>query len=134
MVAIEQSVPRSWKQAVLRGLACHCPACGKGRVFKGFMKVSERCEACGEELHHHRADDAPPYFTIFIVGHIVIPLVLITEKLWQPPLAVHFGLWVPLTLGLTLVLMQPIKAAIVALQWAFKMHGFEYAAGLKRIP
>jgi uncharacterized protein (DUF983 family) len=98
------------------------------------MKVAERCEACGEELHHHRADDAPPYFTIFIVGHIVVPLVLLTERLWQPPLAVHMILWLPLTAVLTLALMQPVKAAIVALQWAFKMHGFEYSAGIKRIP
>ena len=53
-----------------------CPACGKGAMFNAYLKVNDRCPACGEELHHHRADDAPPYFTMLIVGHIVVALVL----------------------------------------------------------
>src|SRR5262245_2766997 len=92
------------------------------------MKVADCCPACGEELHHHRADDAPPYFTIFIVAHIVVPLVLIVERLWHPSLFLHIAIWIPVTLGLALVLMPAVKGAIVALQWALKMHGFEYSA------
>ncbi len=120
--------PRNWKLALWRGFLRRCPNCGKGAIFQRFMKVADRCACCGEELHHHRADDAPPYFTIFIVGHIVIPLVLVVEKLWQPPLQVHFALWTIVTLALTLALMPSVKGAIVALQWALRMHGFDYAA------
>jgi uncharacterized protein (DUF983 family) len=119
---------RSWQQAMWRGLTCSCPACGKGRMFRKFLKVADSCELCGEELHHHRADDAPPYFTMFIVGHIVIPLVLVAEKLWAPPLAVHFMVWTAVTLALTFALMPAVKGAIVGLQWALRMHGFDYAA------
>jgi uncharacterized protein (DUF983 family) len=111
-----------------RGLACTCPACGRGRMFGSFLKVAESCNVCAEELHHHRADDAPPYFTMFIVGHIVIPLVLVVERLWAPPLVVHFGLWTVVTLGLTFALMAAVKGAIVGLQWALRMHGFDAAA------
>ena len=68
-------------------------------MFAKFLKVADTCPHCGEELHHHRADDAPPYFTIFIVGHIVIPLVLVTEKLWHPNLFVHASLWLIVTLA-----------------------------------
>jgi uncharacterized protein (DUF983 family) len=120
--------PRSRRRALWRGFAGRCPACGRGSLFARFLKIADRCPSCGEELHHHRADDAPPYFTMFIAGHIVIPAVLLAEKWWAPPLAVHFALWLPLTLALTFVLMPRVKGAIVGLQWALKMHGFEQAA------
>jgi uncharacterized protein (DUF983 family) len=116
------------RQAFWRGVFSCCPACGGQTLYSSFLKVVDRCAACGEELHHHRADDAPPYFTIFIVAHIVIPLVLIVEMLWRPSLAGHMAMWIPLTLALTFLLMPAVKGAVVALQWALKMHGFEYAA------
>jgi uncharacterized protein (DUF983 family) len=119
---------RSWQQAMWRGARLTCPSCGKGRMFSGFLKVADACPACGEELHHQRADDAPPYFTMFIVGHIVVPLVLLVEKLWAPPLAIHFVVWTLVTLALTFALMPAVKGAIVGLQWALRMHGFDYAA------
>ncbi len=119
---------RSWQRAMWRGALGRCPHCGQGRLFASFLKVKDTCSSCGEELHHHRADDAPPYFTMFIVGHIVVPLVLLVEKLWAPPLPVHFVLWTLVTLGLTFALMPAVKGAIVGLQWALRMHGFDYAA------
>jgi uncharacterized protein (DUF983 family) len=126
-VAMEMlSSTRSWKQAIWRGACRKCPACGAGPVFRRFMKVAETCANCGEELHHQRADDAPPYFTIFIVGHLVVPLVFVVERAWQPPYVVHAALWLPLTLGLTLALMPIVKGAVVGLQWALRMHGFGF--------
>ena len=119
---------RSWKQAMWRGLHSACPQCGRGHLFRKFLKVADTCDVCGEELHHHRADDAPPYFTMFIVGHLVIPMVLVSERLWAPPLAVHFVVWTLVTLGLTFALLPAVKGAIVGLQWALRMHGFDYAA------
>jgi len=126
--ALDEAGKRSWQQAMWRGFTCSCPACGKGHMFRKFLKVADSCDVCGEELHHHRADDAPPYFTMFIVGHIVIPLVLVVEKLWAPALPVHFILWTVVTLALTFALMPAVKGAVVGLQWALRMHGFDYAA------
>ena len=117
---------RSWKQAMLRGGRGKCPSCGTGPLFTKFMKVAGTCGYCGEALHHQRADDAPPYFTIFIVGHILIPLVFIVERVWQPSYLVHAALWLPLTLGLTFALMPIVKGAVVGLQWALGMHGFGF--------
>lgn len=116
--------PRSWTSAMGRGLRCRCPSCGKGHVFRAFLKVADTCDACGEELHHQRADDAPPYFTMFIVGHIVVPLVIVVEKAFHPSLAFHMVLWLSVTLALTLLLLPLVKGAIVGLQWALRMHGF----------
>jgi uncharacterized protein (DUF983 family) len=115
---------RSIKRAILRGFGLHCPNCGQGPMFAAFMKVAPACSTCREELHHQRADDAPPYFTMLIVGHIVVPLVLVVEKIWRPDLWIHAAIFMPATLALTLLLMPRVKGAIVGWQWALRMHGF----------
>jgi len=121
---VDPLAPRSTPDAMLRGVRCRCPACGEGSVFRAFLKVADKCPSCGEELHHHRADDAPAYFTITIVGHIVIAGVLILEQAFAPATWVHMALWVPLTLVLSLLLLPVVKGALVGLQWAQRMHGF----------
>ena len=72
----------------------------------------------------HQADDAPPYFTIFIVGHIVVPIALIVERTYQPPLIVHAAIFSVLAVILTLISLPMVKGAVVGLQWALRMHGF----------
>ncbi|HUG62221.1 MAG TPA: DUF983 domain-containing protein, partial [Methylomirabilota bacterium] len=110
--------------SIRRGLLGRCPHCGEGRLFGQFLKTVDRCDACGEDMHHHRADDLPPYITIVIVGHIVVPLVLFVEKTFHPDVWIQMTAWLPVTLALTLVLLQPIKGGVVGLQWANRMHGF----------
>jgi uncharacterized protein (DUF983 family) len=116
--------PRDVWGAMLRGLRGRCPNCGQGSLFRAFVKVADHCPACHEAFHHERADDAPAYFVILIVGHVVVPMLVAVEIAFAPPYWVHLSLWIPLTLGLSLVLLQPIKGAIIALQWAWRMHGF----------
>lgn len=115
----------SWALGIRRGLACRCPACGEGRAFTGFLKVADACPSCGQELHHHRADDLPPYVTIFIVAHVVGYGILLTETNLDLPLWLTLGVWTALTLAMTLALMQPVKGAVVGLQYALGMHGFD---------
>ena len=111
--------------SLLRGAALKCPACGRGSMFRRYLKVADHCPQCGEALHHQRADDAPPYFTIVIVGHVVVGLVLAVEMAYRPPLWLHAALWLPLTVILTLLVLPVVKGALVALQWALLMHGFD---------
>jgi len=111
--------------AMKRGMLGRCPHCGEGKLFRGFTKSVDTCEACGEELHHHRADDLPAYLVIVVVGHIVVPLALLIEKEFSPPLAVQWAIYLPMTLLMALWLIQPIKGGVVGLQWAFRMHGFD---------
>lgn len=117
--------PRDFATAMQRGLLGRCPNCGKGKLFRKFLKVADNCPVCGEDLHHHRADDAPAYFVILLVGHIVVPLALFVETGWAPPYWVHWSLWMPLTLALAIGLLPPVKGAIVGWQWAHEMHGFD---------
>jgi len=119
------------KTALWRGLAGRCPNCGKGRMFRAFLKVADKCEVCGEELFHQRADDFPAYLVIVIVGHLVVPLVLHVEMTYQPAYWIHAAMFLPLTLGLVLLLIQPVKGAVIALQWHAGMHGFEESKKLR---
>ena len=125
MHSFQASSPRM--PAIVRGLLGRCPRCGEGRMFRAFLKVSDRCEVCGEELHHHRADDFPAYVVILIVGHALVPAVLYVETHFAPSYWTHLALWLPTTLALAIGLLQPVKGAIVALQWKMGMHGFEHA-------
>ncbi|MEJ8476476.1 DUF983 domain-containing protein [Roseibium algae] len=116
---------RNVMRAVGRGLLNRCPACGKGKLFNGYLTTVHSCQACGEEIHHQRADDAPPYFTVTIVGHIIIPALLAVEVFYRPALWIHMALWLPLTILLSLGFLRPIKGSLVGLQWALYMHGFD---------
>lgn len=123
-IKVDGQSRNGWR-ALLNGWRGRCPACGEGRMFRAFLKVSDCCPACREELHHHRADDAPAYFDIVIVGHVVVPLALAVETAFAPSYWIHAALWLPLTLILSVGLLQPIKGAIVGWQWANRMHGFD---------
>jgi len=110
--------------AMKRGFLGRCPHCGEGKLFRAFVKPVDRCAVCGEEMFHHRADDLPAYLDIAIVGHVVLGGFMGVEmtsnwSMWQ-----HLAVWVPVTLILALGLLQPIKGAVIGLQWAFYMHGF----------
>ncbi|MSP20973.1 MAG: DUF983 domain-containing protein [Alphaproteobacteria bacterium] len=111
-------------QALKRGFGQTCPNCGNGRMFGAFLKVNDRCPSCGEELHHHQADDAPAYFTILITGHVVVAGVLISEQNFSPPIWVQGVIWLPILLAMTMYLLPRIKGALIGFQWAVHMHGF----------
>ena len=104
-----------------RGLLGRCPSCGVGRVFDGFLRVVPECEHCHAPLGLARADDAPPYFTILIVGHIVIPLLVMMQVYDDPPTWLLSAIFLPLTVILSLGLLRPIKGATVGAMLCFNM-------------
>lgn len=124
---LERSGPerRDVGLALRRGFLGRCPRCGNGHVFRAFLKVRDRCEVCRENMHHHRADDAPPYLTVLIVAHVMGLALVIVLGTWDDmPTWVDFTLWPTMVVVLSLVLLPRIKGALVALQWALRMHGF----------
>jgi uncharacterized protein (DUF983 family) len=102
---------------VSAGLACKCPRCGHGRLFKGYLSVAPRCEDCDLDFTFADSADGPAVFIILIVGAVVAACALITEVKYQPPIWLHMILWGPLTLGLVLMLLRPFKAVMIALQY-----------------
>lgn len=127
-MAIEITVERESRpllQAVWNGMRCRCPKCGEGKLFRAYLKVNDHCPVCGEDFHHHRADDLPPYISIVIVGHILIGMMLEMEMTMRVEPYVYLTVMVPLALFLPLLMLPSIKGAVVGLQWANYMHGFD---------
>lgn len=110
--------------AMKRGLFGRCPKCGEGKLFASFLKTVERCDHCGEEMHHHRADDLPAYLVVLILGHVVVGAVMGFTEVTTLSTGQILAIWIPMTIILALAMIRPIKGAIVGLQWALYMHGF----------
>lgn len=125
----DQEPERPLGPALLRGWRRRCPSCGGGPLMESYLGVRPSCAACGEAFHHHRADDLPAWASIVIVGHVIVFLLTTVESGFHPPLWVHYAIWPALTLGLSLWLLPRLKGAVVAMQWAWRMHGFGALAG-----
>lgn len=118
--------PNTWPHppmitAIGRGLLGRCPACGKSHLFNGFLRVASECRDCAAPLGLARADDAPPYFTILITGHIVVPLLFMVDRMGEPQIWVMASIFVPLTLILALGLLRPVKGGTVGLMLTLNM-------------
>jgi uncharacterized protein (DUF983 family) len=111
--------------AMKRGFMCRCPRCGEGKLFRAFLKVGDHCTTCGLDYTPHRADDLPAYLVIIIVGHIVVPMVLWVETNYSPAIWLQMSIYLPFTFLSSLLLLQPVKGAVVGFQWALRMHGFD---------
>lgn len=121
---------RSLWTAIGRGALLRCPHCGKGRLFRSYLRVADHCDACGEQLNLHRADDFPPYIAIFLVGHLLVGLMLHLEMTYSIAPWVYLATMVPAAIALPLLLLPSIKGAVVGLQWANRMHGFSLSHNL----
>jgi uncharacterized protein (DUF983 family) len=99
------------------GFKCVCPRCGEGPVFTGFLTVRSRCESCGLDLTFAQVTEGPAVFIIFIVGFIVIAAAALTEVAFHPHPMLHLALWIPATIVLSLVLLRPFKATMIALNY-----------------
>lgn len=122
--ALDPDARRNVWTAMRRGFARRCPNCGQGKLFRAFLKTADHCDHCGQEFTGHRADDLPAYLVIVIVGHIVVPIALWIETNYSPSVGLQLSIYLPITLVASLLLLQPVKGAVVGLQWAFRMHGF----------
>ncbi|HTZ67398.1 MAG TPA: DUF983 domain-containing protein, partial [Roseiarcus sp.] len=102
-----------------------CPACGRGSLFRSYLKVVSACKICGEDLSHQRADDAPAYITLLIVAHGVGAGILLSEELWPHSSLIWVcAFWLIVTVVSSLVILPRAKGAVVGQQWALCMHGF----------
>jgi uncharacterized protein (DUF983 family) len=111
--------------AMKRGFRGRCPRCGDGKLFRSFLKVDNNCSVCGLDFTPHRADDLPAYLVIVIVGHLLVPVILWIETDYSPPVWLQLSIYLPFTVIASLLLLQPVKGAVVAVQWALRMHGFD---------
>jgi uncharacterized protein (DUF983 family) len=107
-------------ESAMRGIACKCPRCGKGKLYAGFLTLAPRCESCGLDYAFIDAGDGPAIFIIMLAGAIVVACALIVEVKYQPPFWLHAVLWLPLILATTLLPLRAMKSLLIALQFHHK--------------
>ncbi|HYC04105.1 MAG TPA: DUF983 domain-containing protein [Azospirillaceae bacterium] len=110
------------------GLRCRCPRCGRGGLYRGYLDVVDRCAVCGLELARNDSGDGPAVFLIFILGFSVVPLALWLAFSVDWPLWAHAILWSAVILGVTLGMLRPAKAFVLALQYRHRRADFEAPA------
>lgn len=103
---------------IRRGLACRCPVCGKGKLFRSYLKLKPHCEVCGADNTIYPSDDFPPYLTILLLGHLLLPIMWWIDRVYAPPMGLELAFWVPVTAALCLALLPRMKGATVGLCWA----------------
>jgi uncharacterized protein (DUF983 family) len=112
--------PDLWT-AIKRGLAQRCPVCGEGKLYRSYLKLSDRCPHCGTKLSELRADDGPAWATILIVGHLIVPFFIVTVRSNAPDW-VYYAVLFPLIIAMTLLLLPRCKGVFVALLYSFDVQ------------
>ncbi len=102
---------------VKAGLSACCPRCGQGRLFDGLTKLKSRCSNCGLDYSFADSGDGPAIFVILLADLIVVGLAVWTEINYQPPIWLHFVLFGPMAIFVSLWLLRTIKALLIALQY-----------------
>jgi uncharacterized protein (DUF983 family) len=113
----------SFGTALKRGFVRRCPRCGHGALFRGYLTMADHCSNCELAFEPYRSDDVPAYFTILIIGHIVVPGLLAFEKFFHPEAWVQMAIWLPVTFFGTLALLPFVKGAAIGVIWRSKQDG-----------
>jgi uncharacterized protein (DUF983 family) len=114
---MENSNQVPMKLAARRAIMGRCPCCGEGKLFRAYLKQVENCSACGEAFGHIRADDAAPWLTIILVGHIFVPLMLVVVAFSTMPSWESAVLWSLIFVGLSLAILPRAKGLFIAILW-----------------
>jgi uncharacterized protein (DUF983 family) len=102
---------------VATGLKGACPRCGRGRLFSGYLKVADRCDACGLSYDFADAGDGAAWFVMLVAGFLAVGTALVMEIVWQPSYWVHALIALPLAVGVPLILLRPAKAILICQQY-----------------
>lgn len=116
---VTEAPKRSLADGMRRGASMRCPNCGKGRLYRKYLKV-QVCDVCGNDNPRYPADDAPPYFTILIVGHLVVGPLLFFPWIWRGPVWLVLSTVMPSLLILILLFLPVVKGAVVGVHWALE--------------
>jgi uncharacterized protein (DUF983 family) len=110
------------RSPLLRGLAGRCPACGRGALFEGFIRLAPQCTACGADLSRPGGAEDPFAFIVLIVGFIVVGAAVAVEIGLAWPVWLHMVVWLPLALVLCLGPLRPTRGLLAGIQHRHRRH------------
>ncbi|MFM7405026.1 MAG: DUF983 domain-containing protein [Erythrobacter sp.] len=110
-------LPGSWLAALVRGVKGHCPRCGEARLFTKWLKPVATCPHCQQDWSVQQADDFPAYIGIFVVGHLLAPVVIAMIGTFGMSAWLTLAIILPVAVMMLLVMLQPTKGAVIAFLW-----------------
>ena len=110
-------LPAGWIPAIVRGLRGRCPRCGEAALFRAWLKPVDRCGHCKQDWSAQQADDFPAYIGIFVVGHLLAPVVIAMIATWGMSAWATLAIILPVAVVMLLVMLQPTKGAVIAFLW-----------------
>lgn len=116
-LSAQRSTPNLWV-GLRRGITRKCPACGVGKLFCGYLAVIPTCQACGNDNEQYPSDDFAPYVTIFLVLHLMVPILFAVDRGWDISVAAETAVAVPIFALATLVLLPFAKGAVIGFAWS----------------
>ena len=103
-------------------LGCRCPRCGRGALFDHLLVLKDCCPACRLDFAEMDVGDAMAVPLIIVVGAFAVGAAFWVEFRFNPPLWVHAILWPVVVIPVTVFLMRPAKAFLVAQQYRTQLR------------
>jgi uncharacterized protein (DUF983 family) len=86
-------------------------------LFTGLLTLRPACPVCGLDFGQSDTGDAGAVAVIMVLGALIVGMAIWVEFHFSPPLWVHAILWPVVTIPLAILIMRPVKAALVAAQF-----------------
>ncbi|MDP9587723.1 UNVERIFIED_ORG: uncharacterized protein (DUF983 family) [Shinella zoogloeoides] len=102
------------------GIRGRCPRCGQGHLFKGFLKMAPRCEACGLDYAFADPADGPAFFVMIFACIPSAALAVWLEVNYNASLLTQLFVTGPFMLLTCIPPLRPLKGWLVASQYFYK--------------
>jgi len=119
------TLPEGWIPALVRGAKCRCPRCGEAALFRKWLKPVDRCPHCRQDWSLQQADDFPAYIGIFVVGHLLAPVVIAMIVTWHLSAWATLAITLPVAIVMLIAMLQPTKGAVIAFLWWHGIGAFK---------
>lgn len=103
--------------ALVRGFVGRCPNCGRGRLFRAYLKPVDHCANCDEKYSDIESDDAAPWFTMLIVGVLAAPLYFLFQGFFVSNYILAMICFLVVFTVLALALLPRIKGSLISAFW-----------------
>ena len=111
--------------AMRRGFLGRCPSCGRTPLFQNYLKQVQCCSSCGAQFGSIRADDAAPWLTLIVVGHLFLPLIFFVNLGAFLPFWLGVASWAAFFSGVALAFLPRAQGLFIGVLWITQAPGSE---------
>ncbi len=117
-------LPATALSTMMRGLRGQCPRCAQAKLFHAWIKPVDHCPHCQHDWSVQQADDFPAYIGIFVVGHLLAPIVIMMISTFALSAWVTLAIILPLAIIMLIAMLQPVKGGVIAMLWWWGVGAF----------